>query len=213
MGDPLGAGGDGILGGFEIDGEGGGKRVKYVVGDVAVVVVAERVQYYGKDGKLITESLKDYARNAVREEYTSLDAFLKTWSEVARKRVIVDELEQRGVFFQELAREVGKDFSAFDLVCHVAFDRPALTRKDRAKRVRETSYFAKYGDAARAVLDALLTKYADEGVDDIEDIQMLKVRPLTGFGTPTEIIDRFGGKDGYVKAVRELEDALYETAS
>jgi type I restriction enzyme R subunit len=179
-----------------------------------VLVVAERVQYYGKDGKLVTESLKDYARNAVREEYASLDAFLKTWSEADRKRVIMDELEQRGVFFQELAREVGRDFSAFDLVCHVAFDRPPLTRKERAKKVRaDKSYFAKHGDAARAVLDALLDKYANEGVDDIEDIQMLKVRPLTGFGTPVEIIERFGGKDGYLKAVRELEAALYETAS
>jgi type I restriction enzyme R subunit len=97
-------------------------------------------------------------------------------------------------------------------VCHVAFDRPAVTRKDRAKKVRATSYFAKYGDAARAVLDALLDKYADEGVDDIEDIQMLKVRPLTAMGTPSEIIARFGGKDAYVKAVRELEGALYESA-
>jgi type I restriction enzyme, R subunit len=209
---PFGAGADGITGDSE-PGEGGGKRVKYVVGDVAVVVVAERVQYYGKDGKLITESLKDYVRNAVREEYKSLDAFLKTWSEADRKRAVVSELEQRGVFFQELAREVGKDFSAFDLVCHVAFDRPPLTRKERAKKVRDKNYFTKYGDAARAVLDALLDKYADEGVDDIEDIQMLKVRPLTGFGTPTEIIERFGGKEAYVKAVRELEDVLYESAS
>jgi type I restriction enzyme R subunit len=120
----------------------------------------------------------------------------------------VHELEERGVFFQELAREVGRNFSAFDLVCDVVFDRPAVTRKERANRVREKNYFTKYGEAARAVLDALLDKYAN----DIEDIQMLKVRPLTGFGTPTEIIDRFGGKDAYVKAVRELEDALYEAS-
>ena len=98
-------------------------------------------------------------------------------------------------------------------VCHVAFDKPLLTRKERVKKVREKNYFTKYGEAARAVLDALLDKYADEGVDDIEDIQMLKVRPLTGLGTPTEIIQRFGGKEAYVKAVRELEDVLYETAS
>jgi type I restriction enzyme, R subunit len=211
--DGMGAGADGIMGGFGGDDGERTKRVKYVVADVPVFVVAERVQYYGKDGKLITESLKDYVRNAVREEYTSLDAFLKTWSEAERKRAVVQELEERGVFFDELAREVGRDFSPFDLVCHVAFDRPALTRKERAKKVRETSYFAKYGDAARAVLDALLTKYADEGVDDIEDIQMLKVKPLTGFGTPVEIIERFGGKESYVKAVRELEDALYQSAS
>ncbi|MDP9001018.1 MAG: DEAD/DEAH box helicase family protein, partial [Myxococcota bacterium] len=205
--DDIGAGADGIAQDFEAE-DGGGKRVKYVVADVPVFVVAERVQYYGKDGKLITESLKDYVRNAVREEYASLDAFLKSWSEADRKRAVVQELEGRGVFFEELAREVGRDFSAFDLVCHIAFDRPPLTRKERASNVRRKDYFTKYGEAARAVLDALLDKYANEGVDDIEDIQMLKVRPLSGFGTPIEILERFGGKDAYVKAVREREEVL-----
>jgi type I restriction enzyme R subunit len=212
--DAIGAGADGITGDpGEFDPVGDRKRIKYVVPDVSVSVAAERVQYYDKEGKLVTESLKDYVRNTVRKEFSSLDAFLKTWTEAERKRAIVLELEQRGIFFPELAREVGKDFSPFDLICHVAFDRPPMTRKERAKKVREKDYFKKYGEAARAVLNALLDKYADEGVDDIEDIQMLKVRPLTGFGTPTEIIQRFGGKDEYVKAVRELEDALYATAS
>jgi type I restriction enzyme R subunit len=188
-------------------------RIKYVVPDVAVSVAAERVQYYDKDGKLVTESLKDYVRKTVRQEYVSLDAFLRTWSDAERKRAIVDELEQRGIHFPDLAREVGKECSPFDLICHVAFDRPPLTRKERAKKVREKDYFSKYGPAARAVLDALLDKYADEGVDDIEDIQMLKVRPLTGFGTPTEIVEKFGGRDGYLKAVRDLERALYTAAS
>jgi type I restriction enzyme R subunit len=213
--DAIGAGADGITNNpadFDPT-DSAGKRMKYVVGDVQVSVAAERVQYYSKEGKLITESLKDYVRTAVREEYSSLDAFLKTWTEADRKRAVVQELEQRGVFFQELAREVGKDFSAFDLICHVAFDRPPLTRRERAKKVREKDYFAKYGGQARAVLDALLDKYADEGVDDIENLQVLKVQPLTRFGTPIEIINAFGGKDEYLKAVRELEDALYNVAS
>ncbi len=204
-------GGEGPRGG-DGSGERNGMRIKYVVGDVPVYVVAERVQYYGKDGKLITESLRDYSRNAIREKYANLDAFLKTWKESDRKQVILKELEEHGVFFEELAKEVGKDLAAFDLVCHVAFDQPTLTRKERADNVRKRNYFTKYGDAARAVLEALLDKFANEDVDDIENIGVLKVQPLTALGTPLEIIQRFGGKDDYLKAVRDLEDELF-TAS
>ncbi len=206
-----GAAGDGSVGG---DGGAstGGKRVKYVVADVPVYIVAERVQYYGKDGKLITESLRDYSKNAIREKYANLDAFLKTWKASDRKQAILKELEEHGVFFEELAKDVGKDLSAFDLVCHVAFDQPPLTRKERANNVRKRNYFTKYGDAARAVLEALLDKFANEDVDDIENIGVLKVQPLTTLGTPIEIIQRFGTKDDYLKAVLDLEDELF-TAS
>jgi type I restriction enzyme R subunit len=189
--------------------DGDGKRAKFVVGDVSVRVVAERVQYYDRDGKLITESLREYTRKAVREEYETLEKFLRKWTEADRKAVIVKALEENGVFFDELAKDVGKDYSPFDLVCHVAYDQPPLTRRERANNVRKRNYFTKYGEQARAVLDALLDKYADEGVDDIENIQVLKVQPLTKFGTPIEIIGTFGGKDAYLKAVHELEDALY----
>ena len=213
-GEPLGP-----LGPPDPDGDGGkgdetgGKRVKFVVGDVPVYIVAERVQYYGKDGKLITESLREYARNAVREEFATLSDFLRSWSEADRKQAVVDELAERGVFFEDLAKEVGRDVSPFDIVCHVAFDEPPLTRRERANNVRKKNYFARYGDAARAVLEALLEKYADDGVDDIEDVQILKVQPLTRFGTPVEIVQQFGGRDGYLRAVRELEAALYGTAA
>src|SRR5207247_744425 len=108
----------------------------------------------GKDGRLITESLKEYTRNAVREEFHSLDAFLTKWVEADRRQAILKELEERGVFFEELANEVGKDFSAFDLVCHVAFDQPPLTRKERATNVRKRNYFTQYGETARAGLHA-----------------------------------------------------------
>jgi type I restriction enzyme R subunit len=191
---------------------GGGGRVKYVVGDVPVHVVAERVQYYGKDGKLVSESLKDYTRKTVREKFASLDSFLKTWSSADQKAVILRELEQQGVFLKELAVEVGKDFGVFDLICHVAFDRPPLTRRERANNVRKRNYFTKYGEACRAVLEALLEKFSDEGVDDIEDINVLKVSPIAKLGTPTELVGRFGGKAPYQKAVRELEDALYKVS-
>ena len=192
--------------------KGGGSRVKYVVADVAVYVASERVQYYGKNGQLVTESLRDYARSAVREEYASLDGFLKSWTAAERKQAIVDELAARGVFFEELARDVGKEYGAFDLVCHIAFDRPPLTRRERAARVRQGDYFAKYGAAARAVLEALLDKYADEGVDDIEDIRVLQVQPLTKLGTAMEIVKRFGDRGAYLAAVHGLEAELYKAS-
>jgi type I restriction enzyme, R subunit len=190
----------------------GRRRQRYVVGDVPVLVVAERVQYYGNDGRLITESLRDYARRTIRGRFASLDAFLRTWNDADRKKVIVEQLSEQGVFFDALADEVGKELSAFDLVCHIAFDQPPLTRRERANNVRKRNYFTKYGDQARKVLDALLSKFADEGVDDIEDIAILRVRPLTEQGTPVQIIQTFGGKEPYLQAVRELEDELYRAS-
>ena len=190
--DPTGGDGLGSDGTGTDDGGSGGKRRKYVVSDVPVFVVAERVQYYGKDGKLITESLRDYTKRAIREQFASLDAFLKTWSVAERKRAVIDELREDGVFFDVLADEVGKDLSAFDLICHVAFGQPPLTRRERASNVRKRNYFTKYADQVRLVLDALLDKFADEGVDDIEDMGILRVRPLTEHGTPMQIIQQFG---------------------
>ena len=189
-----------------------GKRTKYVVADVEVKVVAERIQYYGNDGKLITESLKDYTRKAVLGEFASLDKFLQRWTAADQKQAVLTELEQHGVFFNELAEQVGKDLDPFDLVCHVAFDQPPLTRRERADNVKKRNYFAKYGEQARAVLEALLDKYADEGIGTIETFNVLKVQPLDKFGTPIEIVRLFGGKDQYEKALRELEAALYAAA-
>jgi type I restriction enzyme R subunit len=185
-------------------------RKKYVVGDVPVFVVAERIQYYGPDGKLITESLKDYTRKAVRKEYQSLDDFLRRWKSAEKKQAVVAELEEQGVLLEALADEVGKDFGPFDLICHVAFDQPPLTRHERAENVRKRDYFTKYGEQARAVLDALLDKYADEGLVSIEDAKTLKIQPFDRFGTPKEIINTiFGGKARYEAAIRELESVLY----
>jgi type I restriction enzyme, R subunit len=187
-------------------------RTRYIVDDVSVYVVAERVQYYGRDGRLITESLKDYTRKKARQEFESLDAFLEVWSRAQQKKLVVEAMEEQGLFLEELAREVGKDYDPFDLVCHVAFDQPPLTRKERAEKVRGKNYFARYGHKARAVLDALLDKYAREGIQGIEDLHVLKVSPFDRLGTPMEIIDLFGGRDEYLKALQELEDELYQTA-
>ena len=192
----------------------GEKRIKYVIGgEVTVYVVAERVQYYGPDGKLITESLKDYTRRAVRKEYASLDDFLRRWTSAERKKAVIEELEAQGVLLEALADEVGKkqgkQFDPFDLVCHVAFDRPPLTRKERAEQAMKRDAFAKYGDKARAVLEALVEKYADAGIESIEDIKILTLDPFSRLGTAPELINAFGGKPAYLRAVRELEQQLY----
>ncbi len=184
-------------------------RVKYVIGDVAVYVVSQRVQYYGPEGKLITESLKDYTRKAVLKDYTSLDEFLKRWSKADRKAAILQELEQHGVLIEALAQEVGKDFDAFDLICHVAFDQPPLTRRERAEQVKKRNYFAKYGDQARKVLESLLEKYADTGIENIEDIKILTLAPFSNMGSAVELVQAFGGKPAYIQALHELEQELY----
>ena len=184
-------------------------RVKYVVGNVEVRVVAQRVQYYGPEGKLITESLKDYTRTAVRKDFASLDAFLRSWTNAERKAALIQELEQHGVLIDALAEEVGKDFDPFDLVCHIAFDQPPLTRRERADQVKKRNYFAKYGAQARNVLEALLDKYADTGVENIEDIKVLTLDPFKSMGSAPELISAFGGKPAYLQALKELEQQLY----
>ncbi len=190
-----------------------GETVKYYVDDVPVEVSLERVQYLDEHGKLITESLTDYSRKKVRSTYTSLDAFLTKWNATDRKDAILEELKEQGVFVDELAEQVGRDYDAFDLVCHVAFDQPPLTRRERAEKVKKRNVFGKYGAKARAVLEALLDKYAATGITSVESLEILKVDPLKTFGTPVEIVNLFGGKEGYVAAIRELEEALYKEAA
>jgi type I restriction enzyme R subunit len=189
--------------------ESSGKRFKYYVADVAVSVVAERVQYYNKDGKLITESLKDYTRKNVLKEYSSLDTFLTRWSKADQKKAIIEELKEQGILLDAVAEEVGKDYDEFDLICHIAFGKPPLTRRERAENVRKRNYFTKYGEQAQLVLSALLDKYADEGIIHIEETKILTINPFTQFGTPVEIIKFFGGIQQYENAVCELEKIIY----
>ncbi len=189
-----------------------GGRVKYVIDDVEVFVVAERVQYYGKDGKLITESLKDYTRKTVLKEFASLDHFLKSWNQADRKKAIIAELEEAGVLFHPLAEAVGRNFGPFDLICHVVYDQPPLTRQERAMNVKKRNYFTQYGDKARIVLNAILDKYADQGIENIESLNVLKLQPICRHGTVVEIINSFGGKKQYHKALKELEERLYQAA-
>jgi len=186
----------------------GSKR--YVVNDVPVMVVAERVQYYGVDGKLITESLDDYTKKNVTRQYATLNAFLNSWTKAEQKTVILEELEEQGVLFEALQEQVGKDYDPFDLICHVVFGQPPVSRKERAAKVRKANYFTKYGEPARKVLDALLSKYSDGGIADIESMEVLRVDPFTTFGTPLEIVNTiFGGSANYLSAIRRLEQCLY----
>lgn len=193
----------------EVDPPGPSGVKKYFVNDVAVRVATEQVQYLDGAGKLITESLRDYSKKTLKDAYASLDGFLTAWNAADRKKAILDELAKKGVFIDELAELVGRDYDAFDLVCHVAFDRKPMTRRERAASVRRADLFAAYGDKARAVLDALLQKYADSGIATVESLDTLKVDPLRGFGTPVEILKLFGGRDGYLAAVQQIQSALY----
>ncbi|HHZ2155909.1 TPA: EcoAI/FtnUII family type I restriction enzme subunit R [Escherichia coli] len=184
---------------------------KFHVNGVAGGVIAQRVQYYDADGKLVTESFKDYTRKTLLKEYASLDDFTRKWQDADRKEAIIHELEQQGIIWEVLAEEVGKDLDPFDMLCHVVYGQPPLTRKERAENVRKRNYFTKYSEAAQAVLDNLLDKYADAGVQEIESIQVLKLKPFDSMGTLPEIIKTgFGDRNGYNQALSELENEIYQ---
>ncbi|EKQ52682.1 MULTISPECIES: EcoAI/FtnUII family type I restriction enzme subunit R [unclassified Clostridium] len=188
-------------------------RKKYYVNDVQVMVINDRVMYYGADGKLITESLKDYTKNNIRKEFATLDEFIRKWSETEKKEELRLHLEEEGIFLEDLIDEVGNDMDTFDLICHIAYDMPALTRKERANNVKKRNYFGKYGEKARIVLEKLLDKYANEGIENIEDIKVLKLPDFQEIGTQLEIVKKvFGGKKEYEKAVKELVKELYTIA-
>ncbi|WP_409188471.1 EcoAI/FtnUII family type I restriction enzme subunit R [Bradyrhizobium sp. RDM4] len=188
---------------------GGGQRKIYVDG-VGARILAERVEYLDENGNLVTESLRDFTKTALKKRFASLDEFLKRWKSAERKQVIIEELEAEGLALDALADELDKNLDPFDLICHVAFDKKPLTRRERAENVKKRDVFTKYGPQARAVLDALLEKYRDEGVLNLDDANVLKVTPFTTMGSVVQLIKAFGGKEGFEKAVHELQDALYQ---
>jgi type I restriction enzyme, R subunit len=188
---------------------GGGQRKIYVDG-VGARIIAERVEYLDENGKLVTESLRDFTRTALKKRFASLDDFLKRWKSAERKQAIIEELEAEGLALDAIADELGKNLDPFDLICHVAFDRKPLTRRERADNVKKRDIFSKYGGQARAVLDALLAKYADEGVLALDDANILRIPPLSTLGTPLELIKAFGNRQGFERAVNELQSSLYQ---
>ena len=185
------------------------KKDKVYVAGVSVSILNERMQYLDPSGKLITTTLREYTRQGILGKYRDLQTFLQEWNSAEKKKAVVEELEKQGIIAENLQEETKRDLDIFDLICHIAYDQPALTRKERAENVRKRNFFTKYGEKARAVLEALLDKYADEGIDNIEETTVLKVDPLSKFGTPIEIIKLFGGKLEYQQAIRDLETEIY----
>ena len=187
-------------------------RQKIYVAGVYVSVLNERIQHLDANGRLITESLRDYTKKGILREFQSLDDFLARWNGARKKEAVIRELESQGIIPENLIAEVKKDLDVFDLICHIAWDMPALTRRERAENVKKRNYFSKYGEKARKVIEALLDKYADEGIGNIEDLAILRIEPFNQIGTPTEIVQIFGGRDQYLQVIEELENALYAAA-
>ena len=199
----------GLDGNDDVDPPPPGPQKKVYIDGVEVAIMAERVTYLDGHGKLVTESLRDFTRKALRRRFTSLDDFLNRWNAAERKQAIIDEMEAEGLPLTVIAQELGKDLDPFDLVCHLAFDAKPLTRRERAENVKKRDVFAKYGGQARAVLDALLDKYADEGILNLDDANVLRIPPLDRLGTPLELVRAFGGKPGFERAVHDVQSALY----
>ena len=192
------------------DDEGDDKPRKYYVGDVEVKVLSERVQYLDKDGKLITESLSDYTKNNILQQYASLDDFLRTWTKAEKKQAIIDELQDAGVLLDAIREEIGNpELDDFDLICHLAYDKAPLTKKERAENVKKRSYIYKYSDTAKEVIEALLDKYSNDGIKEIEDTKVLQLKEFAKIGSPMKIVKVFGGKKAYQQAVQELENEIY----
>lgn len=188
------------------------KRPKQYINGVNVSVLVSRELYFDSNGKPITISLKDHTKEIIKGKYTSLEDFLLSWNHADKKEAIIKELQEQGVMVEALYEAVDKQVDLFDLICHVAYDQPPLTRKERANNVKKRNYFTKYGEQARKVLETLLDKYADEGVENIERIEVLRVKPFDEYGSPIEIISHFGDKQHYLDAVKELENELYKQA-
>lgn len=185
-------------------------REKYRVNDVEVTVISERVQYYDKDGKLITESITDYSKKNILNEFATLDNFLNRWNSEEKKEAIIDELKEQGVLLDALREDIGSpDIDDFDLICHIAFDKKPLTRAERANNVKKRGYLYKYSDMAQSVLERLLERYMNEGITDLENPQVLELDDFKEFGSPLKIVKLFGNKKKYIEAVKELEKEIY----
>jgi type I restriction enzyme R subunit len=187
------------------------KREKVYVNGVDISVLVSREMYFDQHGKPITVSLRDHTKEIIKGQYSSLSDFLIRWNGADKKAAIIKELEEQGVLVEALEEAVDKEVDLFDLICHVAYDQPPLTRKERANNVKKRDYFTKYGVKVRRVLETLLDKYADEGIENMESMDVLKVKPINELGSPLEIINEFGSKENYITAVKDLETQLYKT--
>ncbi len=189
---------------------------KYVVDSrgCRVEILQKAVAVYDTDGKLLRqESIIDYTKSNIFSEFASLENFILKWSAEERKEKIRKIFQERGINLDQIKNDEGMDdVDDFDFICHIAFDQKPLTRRERAQNVKKRNVFAKYGPDARAVLEALLEKYTSDGIYEIEDLDILKLDPFVKFGRPSKIAQLFGGKEGYLRAVRELENEIYKAA-
>ena len=193
------------------DGETGWETTrKILVCGVPVSIINERVQYIWNDGKLINESIRDYSKKNILWEYKTMDDFINAWEDWDKKQAIIDELQDKWVFLEELQKQLWEDMDPFDLICHIAFDRPALTRKERANNVKKRDVFSKYGEKAREVISLLLDKYADNWIEAIEDMEILKVPPFSNIWKPLQILNIFWWRNPYLEMLKELEKSIYE---
>ena len=176
-----------------------------------VQIIHKTVSVYDANGKLLRqESIVDYTKENVRGEYASLDNFIRQWTAEEKKEKIRELLWERGIDLELMKAEQNmSDVDDFDFICHVAFDKKPLTRRERANNVKKRDFFSKYSGAARQVLEALLDKYMNTGIYEIEKTEILKLDPFQKMGKPAKIAAYFGGKEGYLRAVRELENAIY----
>jgi len=189
---------------------------KYVVDGQQVEIETELVSVLGEDGKTLrTESIKSFTKKQICRRYRTLDEFVKNWTEAERKEAIVEELKELSVLVDAVRvnNPTLAEADIFDIICHVAFDQPALTRRERAENVKKRNYFAKYEGKARKVLEALLEKYADYGIMDFEDVNVLDHSPFDEIGKPQKIVKLFGGVANFEKAIRELESEIYKVVA
>lgn len=186
------------------------KVKKFIVNDVAVKVLNERIQYYAEDGSLVTESVKDYTKKNILNEFANLDIFLEKWNNEKKKSAIIEELKENGALLDVIKEELkDKDLDYFDLICHIAYDKEPLSRKDRVNNVKKRGYLYQYSEEAQNVLSRLLDKYMNEDIIDLTDTRILELDDFREFGNIFNIIDNFGSKKKYINAVTALQKELY----
>lgn len=184
-------------------------RKKFYVDGVEVRVLHKQIQLIGADGKLITKSFIDYSKDELRKSYHSYDEFLNIWTQEGQRKIIVEELEERGIDFETLKEEIGADLDEFDIICHLAFDKKPITKKQRVERVKKSKYLEKYQDTAKEILEILLEKYSDSNSDVFEDIKVLQLPQFRKFGTLPKIIKIFGSKDNFENIMHEITKEIY----
>ena len=197
------------------DGGDGEEKVRYHIHGDEVTILGENVAIMDSTGKVITTSLINYTKSNILNEYATLDSFIQTWTSEKKHKAIIQELESQGVLLDELRKEIGiEDMDDFDLICHIAYGLKPRTRSERANSVKKSELLDRYQGAAREVLEKLLDKYCDDGIEDIDDINVLKLDEFKEYGTPKQIInDVFGGRDEYISIVTAIKANLYSVGA